>query len=142
MNRVQSLALCFFVSLLSLVVSGCSYDGPQYPTIYGPTATPTFTPAPVAVNISGSAYLPAAVTITHGNSVIWTNNDSYSHSVFPDNGAGTCATDMPIASGASITVSYPSPITIHYHCSIHNPACNATCSSSCTGIMLGTVVVK
>ena len=141
MNRFYILAICFCASMTSLVFTGCSYDGPHYTTIYGPTATPTFTPIPATVSLLGSAYNPGAVTIVHGGSVIWTNNDPYAHSIFPDNGSGICATDIPIASGTSVTIVYSAPITIHYHCSIHASACNATCATSCTG-MVGSVVVQ
>ena len=141
MNRLPILVLCFLASLSPLFFTGCAFDGPQYPTTYGPTTTPTSTPLPATVNVISSSYNPGAVTIVHGGSVIWNNMDGYNHSVFPDNGAGSCATDIPLGAGLSITVTYPSPITINYHCSIHAASCNSTCASSCTG-MVGTVVVQ
>jgi len=137
MNRLQILAICFLATLSPLFFTGCAFDGPQYPTTYGPTPTPVTS----VVTISGSTYIPGSVTIVHGGSVIWNNTDPYNHSVFPDNGAGSCATDIPLGAGLSTTVTYPSPITIHYHCSIHASACNATCAASCTG-MVGVVVVQ
>ncbi|HEY5038954.1 MAG TPA: hypothetical protein VIJ93_07790 [bacterium] len=142
MKYLLILALCAGCGLLSFLSLGCPYSGTHYPTTYG-VATATPTPiAPVTVSISGSAYNPAAVTIIHGGSVIWTNNDPFSHTVYPDNGSGVCATDNSITSGSSVTLTYSTPVTIHYHCSIHAACGASSCALTCTGFMTGTVAVQ
>jgi plastocyanin len=142
MKHLPILAFCLVCALISIFSLGCPYAGPQYPVQYG-NATPTPTPAPssASVTISGSAYSPAAVTILHGGTVVWQNNDPYGHTVDPSNGTG-CAADNPVAAGSSITLTFPTATTIYYHCTIHAPSCNGFCSVTCTGPMTGTVVVQ
>ncbi len=143
MTRYRILAVCLISAGLSFFSIGCPYDGPHYPTTYGmPTATPTPAPLTASVTISGSTYAPAAVTIYRGGTVVWVNADPWPHSIFPSNGAGVCAADNAIAASSSITLAFPSAMTIDYHCSIHAGFCNASCAATCTGPMTGTVVVQ
>jgi plastocyanin len=53
-----------------------------------PAPTPTFTPAPhtVDVSISGSAFGPSALTIRVGDTVRWTNMDSFPHTATSTSG--------------------------------------------------------
>jgi len=141
MKILLLLTLGLGCGLLSFLSLGCPYNGTRYPTIYGvPTATATPI-APVTISISGTAYNPSAVTIVHGGSVVWTNNDPFNHTVHPDNGAGVCQADNLLTPGSSVTLIYASPVTISYHCSIHN-ACGAGTCTGCTGTMTGTVAVQ
>jgi plastocyanin len=138
MNRLRNLLFGMGCACLSLVFMGCPYDGPQYPVTYG---NPTATPTSASITILGSAYNPASVTITHGGSVVWHNSDPYNHTVDPSGGS-PCAADNPVTAGSSVTLTFPNPTTIYYHCSIHASSCNGVCSVTCTGPMTGTILVQ
>ena len=148
MHRLQILAFCACLGLMSFISIGCPYDGPHYPTTYGvPTATPTPAPLTASVTISGSTYSPSAVTIFHGGTVVWVNNDPYGHTVLPDNGSGACAANNPLTAspgpGNSVTLTFPSAANFNYHCSIHNSCGTASCATTCSAFsMYGTVVVQ
>ena len=147
MNRLRIFAVCVGFSLMSFLSIGCPYNGPHYPTIYGiPTATPTPAPLTASVTIANGifAFNPAAVTILRGGTVIWINNDTtYTHTVLPDNGNGTCTTNNTLTPGASVTLTFPTTANINYHCAIHNPCGTASCATTCSANqMYGTVVVQ
>jgi hypothetical protein len=132
--------VCIVLGSMLLTTLACPYVGPHYPVTYGLTPTPT-PPTTASVTISSSTYNPAAVTISQGGAVIFLNNDPYPHSMYPSNGAA-CGTDNPIAASSSITLTFPTAVTIYYHCSIHAAGCNSTCLSSCSGPMTGVVAVQ
>jgi len=134
------LAVCIVFGRMLLSTLACPYVGPHYPVTYGLTPTPT-PPTIATVTISSSTFSPAAVTIAQGGAVIFQNNDAFPHTMDPSSG-GACGTDNPIAASSSITLTFPSPVTIYYHCSIHAPSCNGVCSVTCTGPMTGTLVVQ
>lgn len=72
----------------------------------------------VVVSISGYAFHPDTITVVIGvnNTVIWTNNDTVSHTVTSDTslfGSGTLAPD------ATYTHTFDQAGTFGYHCSIH-----------------------
>lgn len=134
------LTVCIVLGGILLNSLACPFRGPQYPVIYGNTATPT-PPMTASVTISGSTYSPASVTIGVGGTVVWLNNDPYPHSVEPSSGAA-CAADNAIGGSSAITLTFPTTGTVHYHCSIHAASCNGVCSVTCTGPMTGTVVVQ
>jgi plastocyanin len=69
---------------------------------------------------------PASVTVKAGDTVTWTNKDSFTHRLVGDNGEFD-SKDM--AAGATFSFTTKSAGTIAYHCSIH-PA------------MKGTIVVQ
>jgi plastocyanin len=136
MSRFHVLAACIGCILLSLVFWGCPYTGPHYPVVYGvPSAT---------VVITSYTYNPAAVTITHGGTVIWTNNDPTPHSVYLDDGGGTCALNMQItatgSAGATISHTFPNAGTYQAHCQYHS-SCGTTSCTACPG-EAGTVIVQ
>ena len=146
MARSRIVAVILGLSLLTFLSLGCPYEGAHYPTVYGlPTATPTATPISATVTIAGLVYSPNPVTITRGGSVTWINNDPFGHTVYPDNGAGVCTTNVSITAsgtaGATISINFPSAGTISYHCAIHN-ACGIASCSGCSGSMAATIVVQ
>ncbi|HTP59310.1 MAG TPA: beta-propeller fold lactonase family protein [Spirochaetia bacterium] len=79
----------------------------------------------VTAGISGFAF-PDSVTITAGQSVLWTNADAVPHTVSADNGSWDSG---EIASGATFLKRFDAAGVFSYHCSIH-PS------------MTGTIVVK
>jgi plastocyanin len=79
-----------------------------------------------AVNIQGSMFSPATVTVRVGDTVTWTNRDAFSHTATSH--TGTFDTGV-IAAGASRSVTFTNAGTFGYHCAIHS-------------FMQGTVVVQ
>ena len=82
--------------------------------------TTTLTPAPAAsysVDISGFTYVPSALTIRVGDSVVWTNRDSAIHTVtFRDSSVTSSA---GLQEGDTHSVTFTSPGTFSYVCSPH-----------------------
>jgi len=74
--------------------------------------------ATVDVEILGSAYNPASVTVTAGDTVNWTNKDPDLHTVTSDNGAFQSSGNL----GMSQThpVIFMTPGTYAYHCFWHS----------------------
>jgi len=75
--------------------------------------------------LTSTAYSPASLTIAHGSSVTFTNNDNTSHTA---TAAGSFDTGL-IAPGSSQTVTLQTAGTITYRCTVH-PG------------MVGTIVVQ
>jgi plastocyanin len=69
------------------------------------------------VEIKGFAFNPASVTIKVGETVTWTNNDSATHTIVPDNGDFAKSGDL--AQGATYTATFDKAGTFPYHCGIH-----------------------
>jgi plastocyanin len=94
-------------------------------------ATPVSTPVSMIASSScgtgsGFCFSPAAATITLGAPVTWTNTTSASHTATADGGAFDTSTVSP---AQTATITFSTPGTYAYHCSIHPD-------------MLGTIVVK
>ena len=79
------------------------------------TTTVPHTPTTIPVAIKSLAFNPATVTIHAGDSVTWTNNDGFDHTVTADGGAFNAT----IHSGQSFTVKFNSVGQFPYHCAIH-----------------------
>lgn len=69
-----------------------------------------------SVDIADFAFGPSSVTITAGGTVTWTNSDSASHTATGDGGSFDTGT---IASGGSGSITFDTPGTYTYFCSIH-----------------------
>lgn len=148
---MKRLAIAFiFAVTFVLFLSHTACDKhPVFIPVPLPTPTPTSTPIQVNITISGSAFNPAAVTITAGSNVIFTNLDGYPHTVQPDDGFGTCGANQFVQPtgnvGDAVTFQFSTaPVTINYHCWFHSacfgPPCDATCGGA--GLMTGTIVVQ
>lgn len=83
-------------------------------------------PVEEAVSIDNLAFSPSTVTISVGDSVVWTNNDNTSHTVSSDTGAFDSGV---LASGDTFSLDFSTAGTYEYHCNFH-PS------------MTGTVVVQ
>ena len=105
-------ALATVLTLAAALLLGCA----SYST---PAATTTTTLPPLAgnlVSISNYAYSPAALTVTAGTTVTWTNNDSVAHTVTSDTGYFGSRQMSP---GGTCSFTFTSPGTYGYHCQIH-----------------------
>lgn len=74
--------------------------------------------ATVEVEILGSAYNPASVTVTAGDTVNWTNKDPVLHTVTSDDGAFQSSGDLGM--GQSHPVVFMTAGTYAYHCLHHS----------------------
>ena len=76
-----------------------------------------------ATNTITSSNFGEAVTISAGEAVTFTNNDSFAHTVTEGTDgqatAGACV-DEPIAAGASVTVTFNEPGDYDITCEIHS----------------------
>jgi Plastocyanin len=70
----------------------------------------------LAVTIQSNSFNPASLTIKVGETVTWTNKDSYAHTVTSDNGAFDSGS---INNGATFSFTFKTAGTYNYHCSIH-----------------------
>jgi plastocyanin len=95
--------LAITIALLSLVTVGFS-------------APKTSAQGTEAVTIAGFAFSPAALTIEAGTTVTWTNQDSATHTATADDGSFDTGN---IAQGQSVSITFDTPGTFTYHCSIH-----------------------
>jgi plastocyanin len=97
---------------------------------------PVAPPAPAAtlhVSIVDFAFSPAAITVTAGTTVTWTNTGSAIHSVTSDTGAFDSSPSCPggpcISPGSSYSHLFSQAGRFSYHCRVHP-------------FMTGTVVVN
>jgi plastocyanin len=76
--------------------------------------------ANVPVSISGFAFAPATKTVSVGDTVTWTNNEtSVPHTATSDSGVTPAFDTGTIAAGSSASVTFMQAGTFAYHCSIH-----------------------
>ena len=58
---------------------------------------------------------PSGLSVAAGSAISWTNGDSANHTVTLDD--GSC--DTPVNAGETVTVTYNTPGTFAFHCTIH-----------------------
>jgi plastocyanin len=68
------------------------------------------------VEIANFAFSPNQLTVTAGTTVTWVNNDSAPHTATGDGGEFDTGT---INSGGSASITFDTPGTYTYHCTIH-----------------------
>lgn len=132
---MKATAWIIIVVLAVLVIGGVYLATQGYKPSSTPTPTPNPTPSPPTpgtptshnVNIQNFAFSPSTLTISAGDTVIWTNGDSTSHTVTSDSGSELGSSSL--ANGASYSHTFNAAGTYSYHCSIHTS-------------MKGTVVVQ
>jgi plastocyanin len=94
-----------------VLLVACSTGGSGAPTA-SPVATTTVDLPP------SYRFVPAAISVTAGSTVTWTNHDNFSHSVaFLD--GGIPAGPLVMKPGETTTFTFASPGTYHYQCSFH-----------------------
>ena len=95
-----------FLAVLALAAIGCSSSGAAA------NASPVAT---TSVDLPKSyKFAPAAITVTAGSTVTWTNDDNFTHSVRIEGG-----TPMVIKPGEKTTFMFDTPGTFKYDCSFH-----------------------
>src|ERR1035438_2789198 len=124
MKILSLAAFCLFLCVLSLA---CDMKHGTTPIA-----------APVITYGGNFSFIPSAVTIKTGMSVIWDGSFNGSHTAYIDDAAGNCVTNF---TSFPVTGTFSSHGTYHYHCQYHSPTCGTTiCSAACTG-MAGVIVV-
>jgi plastocyanin len=75
--------------------------------------------APVATTAVSMAksylFAPSTITIKAGQTVTWTNNDNFTHTVKVDGQA-----DHKVDRGSSVSIAFDKPGTYHYVCTLHS----------------------
>ncbi len=94
-------------------------------------------PSTVYINIGDDFFFPTKVTISRGQTVVWTNNGGEQHTINANPGTEKCkpisgeAFDSPAVNpGETFERTFNNPGTFAYHCEIHG----------CP--MKGTIIVK
>jgi plastocyanin len=110
-RRVGAVAGLVLGALGGLALAGCSAGGSG-----GTGASPIAT---TSVDLPPSyRFAPAAIGVTAGSTVTWTNHDNFTHSVaFLD--GGLPAEPLVMKPGQTATFTFPAPGTYHYQCSFH-----------------------
>jgi plastocyanin len=103
--------------LLLMIAGGCG----------GPAASPSLTStapasggpgtsAKIDVNMAGSVFRPATATIVAGNTVVWNNNDSVTHTVTARDKSFDSG---DIAPGGTYAYTFQQAGTFEYFCGLH-----------------------
>ena len=106
------------IALLVAGTAACGQSSNPSPTNPSPTPTGSSSVSIVsgASTKGSSAYNPNPITITHGQSVMWVNNDTTTHTSTSDNNTFNSGS---IAPGGSFSFMVPNAGTFTYHCTIH-----------------------
>jgi plastocyanin len=70
----------------------------------------------VKISLENFAFSPKEITIKTGTKVIWTNNDSTSHTIISDDGTFSSST---LKTNGTFEFTFNTKGTFSYHCSIH-----------------------
>ena len=102
--------LAGFVLLLSSIVA------PAAVFAVSTTSVSIQSGAPI---LGSNAFSPNPVTVSAGDSVMWTNNDSTLHLLTNDAGAADTFTTPLLSPLGTFTATFANPGTVPYHCEIH-----------------------
>jgi plastocyanin len=117
--KTRLLLMAAAILLSSILIVGCSSNYSAPATSNSPAASspsPTSASSQKAVTISGFAFSPQTLTVAKGTAVIWTNNDSTTHTVTSDSGVWD---SNEVAPGKTFSFTFNQPGTFPYHCKIH-----------------------
>lgn len=105
------------VAAVVVACGGAATSTPAAATSTPPAGQPSAPTGDAAsVRIADFAFAPAALTVTAGTSVTWTNDDSARHSIAWDDGsAGSGA----LGTGGTYSRTFDTPGTFAYACGIH-----------------------
>jgi len=92
------------LAAIAAVVAGCGAAG---------TSTPVATDN---VQMAKSyRFDPTVIKVKAGDTVTWTNNDNFTHTVKVENGP-----DHKVGRGDSVSIRFDKPGTYHYICTLHS----------------------
>ncbi|MGB8219014.1 MAG: cupredoxin domain-containing protein [Methanoregula sp.] len=124
-SRLVFCSACIVLLILACMSAGCS----SYQTSSATASTPAPTGGGTTITMKNFAFNPSTLTVKTGTVVTWVNQDATTHTVTSDTGSLVPFSSDPIPPGASYNVTFTTPGTYTYHCSIH-PS------------MTGTIVVQ
>jgi plastocyanin len=92
------------LAVIAAVVAGCGAAG---------TSTPVATDN---VQMAKSyRFDPTVIKVKAGDTVTWTNNDNFTHTVKVEDGP-----DHKVGRGDSVSIRFDKPGTYHYICTLHS----------------------
>jgi plastocyanin len=103
---------------LAVAILGCGGGGGDTtPTTPTPPVTPGGPTATTAVTMQSNTFNPAAIQVSPGATVTWTNSDGYAHNVtFSD---ATITGSGNFSTGTRSIVMPAAAATYNYSCTIH-----------------------
>ena len=110
-HLLKASALVLLMSLAGAILSACQYGGTP-----AATTNQAAQPAANSVEIKSMAFTPAALTVKVGQTVTWTNQDQFAHTVTSDAGEFKSGN---LAKGGTYTFTFTKAGTYTYHCNIH-----------------------
>jgi plastocyanin len=110
-NTVSYLLVFAVILITASLLLGCSAAKAA-----STTAAPSAAASGNAISIESNAFNPSSLTVKVGDTVTWTNKDSYAHTVKGKNGEFDSGN---IASGATFSFKFDKEGTIDYLCAIH-----------------------
>lgn len=110
--NLKTIGFLLIITAGTVLITGCGNNKSTNPN-----------PPPVthsshyhAVSIQGFAFSPAALPIAVGDTVVWTNNDSASHTVTSDTGTELAGS---LGNGQTYQHIFMTANSFPYHCTIH-----------------------
>jgi plastocyanin len=95
---------------VTVVAAGCGGTGSTAPV------------ATTAVSMAKSyRFAPKTIEINAGQTVTWTNNDNFTHTVKVDG-----MDDHKVGRGDSVSITFHKAGTYHYHCTLHSKDMHGT----------------
>jgi len=134
MNKNTTVIIVIIVALLgvgsAVVWRSKKTEAPKSTTTQQNESPDTTTPEPDAdttpeasaastVEISNFAFAPATITVKKGTAVTWTNKDSVSHTVTPDEESMAFEGSELLAKDESYQFTFETAGTYTYHCQPH-----------------------
>jgi plastocyanin len=120
-NVLLAMVIITVFSIISLAGCSSSYSSQPASTASSTSSTtqvssPSPSASQFAVNIASFAFSPATLTIAKGATVMWTNNDSTTHTVTSDSNVWDSGS---VAPGKTFSRTFNEAGTFPYHCNIH-----------------------
>jgi plastocyanin len=108
---------CFMLLFFLITSMGCSGTTAMSGMTTSATSGTSGTSASgTDVTIQSNSFNPGTLTIKVGETVTWTNKDSYAHTVTSNNGSFDSGN---MASGETFSFTFNTVGTYSYYCSIH-----------------------
>ena len=100
------------IEIIILALCGCNSDTSSP---YG-NKVPAGTSPPNTIVMVNISFSPSTMTVKRGTTVIWKNNDSYTHTSTSDTGVWNTGDITP---GSSKSVTFNTAGTFPFHCYYH-----------------------
>ena len=120
--RLATLSSC---ALLALAIGGCGddEDEPTTPAVESPTTEQTDTSGgggdTVDVVMKDTAFVPQDIEVESGQTILWTNEDPFAHTVTKEAGPGDDFDSGDVEGGGTYEQTFTDAGEIDYVCTIH-----------------------